>query len=125
MKLIDHMAFLFQVTDGTLQMTNQQDAEVFCSWKVGGQDFYAYGKAIKAEPAEGQSRKIRMTVELTLRDEPSHRDEQSREYAESALECENKNIALEFLKLTTLNEQICSFVENAELVSVDGECFRK
>lgn len=30
------------VTEGTALLSNDQDADIFASWKVGGQDFYAY-----------------------------------------------------------------------------------
>ena len=47
MKLIDHRKFFAFVVEDAIKLTNDQDADVFASWKVGGQDFYIYGKAIE------------------------------------------------------------------------------
>jgi len=31
------------VLSGEIKLSNDEDADVFCSWKAGGQDFYAFG----------------------------------------------------------------------------------
>jgi hypothetical protein len=41
--LMNHMEFMRAVSDKSIILCNEQDSEVFTSWKVGGQDFYAYG----------------------------------------------------------------------------------
>jgi len=40
---VDHMQFFGDVLSGKIKLSNQDDANVLTSWKVGGQDFYAYG----------------------------------------------------------------------------------
>lgn len=40
---VDHMQFFGDVLSGKIKLSNQDDANVFASWKVGGQDFYVYG----------------------------------------------------------------------------------
>lgn len=47
MRLIDHMKFFAFVTEGAIKLTNDRDGDIFSSWKVGGQDFYIYGKAVE------------------------------------------------------------------------------
>jgi hypothetical protein len=49
MKLLDHFDFWQGAITGQIELTNDQAADVFCSWKVGGQDFYAYGRFRKTE----------------------------------------------------------------------------
>lgn len=56
MRLIDHMKFFAFVTEGAIKLTNDRDGDVFSSWKVGGQDFYIYGKANAALDLTGESR---------------------------------------------------------------------
>ena len=43
-KLIDHMEFFKLTLDGSIKLCNDQGGDIFASWKVGGQDFYIYGK---------------------------------------------------------------------------------
>lgn len=43
-KLIDHLEFFKLTLDGSIKLCNDQDGDIFASWKVGGQDFYIYGK---------------------------------------------------------------------------------
>lgn len=40
--LVPHRMIFEGVLNGTLKLTNDQEATVFASWKVGGQDFYIY-----------------------------------------------------------------------------------
>ena len=47
MKLIDHRKFFAFVVEDAIKLTNDRDADIFASWKVGGQDFYIYGKAVE------------------------------------------------------------------------------
>ena len=42
-QLVNHLDFFRRVLDGTMKLANDQDADCFASWKVGGQDFYVYG----------------------------------------------------------------------------------
>ena len=42
-KLVNHLDFFRGVLDGTIKLANDRDGDCFASWKVGGQDFYAYG----------------------------------------------------------------------------------
>ncbi len=41
--LINHNDFFHEVGTGKIVLSNDRDANVFASWKVGGQDFYVYG----------------------------------------------------------------------------------
>ncbi len=40
---ISHKKFFQRVLDTEISLSNDRDATCFCSWKVGGQDFYIYG----------------------------------------------------------------------------------
>lgn len=42
--LIDHLVLMSRVLSKEAELANDQDANVFASWKVGGQDFYIYAK---------------------------------------------------------------------------------
>jgi len=42
-KSFDHRDFFRQVSSGKIRLSNQDDANAFASWKVGGQDFTIYG----------------------------------------------------------------------------------
>lgn len=42
-KLLTYTEFFNEVISNNIKLTNQEDANVFASWKVGGQDFYVYG----------------------------------------------------------------------------------
>lgn len=44
MRLIGVVEFWTLFLSGKLVLRNQIDGDVKCSWKAGGQDFYAYGK---------------------------------------------------------------------------------
>ena len=43
-ELIDHMEFFKLTLNGSIKLCNDRDGDIFASWKVGGQDFYIYGK---------------------------------------------------------------------------------
>ena len=42
-ELIHHYKFFGFVLRKRIELSNDEDADVFASWKVGGQDFYVYG----------------------------------------------------------------------------------
>lgn len=42
-QLINTEEFFKQVVENKIALSNDREADVFTSWKVGGQDFYAYG----------------------------------------------------------------------------------
>ena len=42
-QLISHTRFFQEFLDGTIKLSNDRNANIFASWKVGGQDFYIYG----------------------------------------------------------------------------------
>ena len=42
-ELVGHLEFFQKVVDGSIRLSNDSIGNVFTSWKVGGQDFYAYG----------------------------------------------------------------------------------
>ena len=54
--LIHHLVFFRGVLEGTIQLANDQDADCFASWKVGGQDFYVYGIKLTATEAQQQNK---------------------------------------------------------------------
>lgn len=43
MESITYKEFFKGVLDGTITLSNDRDGNTFCSWKAGGQDFYAFG----------------------------------------------------------------------------------
>ena len=43
-EVINFLAFFSLVLNGGIKLSNTQDATVIASWKVGGQDFYIYGR---------------------------------------------------------------------------------
>jgi hypothetical protein len=44
MKLLNHVDFFYKILDKKYKFSNEKDADIFCSWKVGEQDFYIYAK---------------------------------------------------------------------------------
>ena len=44
--LINHMEFFQDVVSGNIKLSNDSIGDTFTSWKVGGQDFYAYGLSV-------------------------------------------------------------------------------
>ena len=46
-KLISHADFFELFLVDKIKLTNNRDADIFSSWKVGGQDFYIYGVVVK------------------------------------------------------------------------------
>lgn len=42
--LINHKEFFRFVLNGIIELSNEAESNVFTSWKVGGQDFYIYGR---------------------------------------------------------------------------------
>jgi len=42
-KLMKYVEFFEAVLGGNIKLSNEAEADVFASWKVGGQDFYIYG----------------------------------------------------------------------------------
>lgn len=67
-ELIGHSDFFAHVHEGTFVLSNDRDADVFCSWKAGGQDFYAYAKY--NVPPNNMAEIIKDAIE-TIENDPS------------------------------------------------------
>lgn len=47
MKLLKHTEFFYKILDNEYEFSNEEEAEIFSNWKVGGQDIYIYAKRRK------------------------------------------------------------------------------
>lgn len=42
--LVSYKEFFKLVLNKKIKLTSEENAEIYCSWKVDGQEFYVYGK---------------------------------------------------------------------------------